>query len=135
MYVYVSTYSICMYMYVYVCMYILAQVNLSICMYMHLYACIILYACICSYNSDYVRICMYMRICTYIFSTGLYTLNPLNPVKTGWANLSHNGIMAVVITFHSGDWCSRPVYAKGVLHNFEYLFASKFQERTSSDVL
>jgi hypothetical protein len=61
-----------LYTYVYVCIYILAQVNVSICMYISVYVCIILYAFICTYSSEYVCICIYMRICTYIFSTGIY---------------------------------------------------------------
>ncbi len=114
-----------MYTYVYVCIYILAQVNVSICMYMHVYVCIILYACICTYNSKYVPVYAYMHV--YIFNRLIY-------VKTGFGHHSHTGIMAEVITFHYGDWCSRTDNAKDVLHHFEYLFASKFQERTSSDV-
>jgi hypothetical protein len=54
---------------------------------MYVYACIILYASICTYNSEYVRICMYMRVCTYIFSKGLYTLK-----------------MAVIITAILAQW-------------------------------
>ncbi len=43
--------------------------------------------------------------------------------------------MAEVITFHRGDGCSRPENSKGVLHHFEYLFASEIPERPSSPYL
>ncbi len=65
----------------------------------------------------------------------VYIFNRVIYVKTGSGHHSHTGIMAEVITFHGGDWFSRPENAKGVLHHFENLFASEFQERTSSDVL
>jgi hypothetical protein len=71
---------------------------------------------------------LYAYMHVYIFNRVIY-------VEIGWGHHSHIGIMAEVITFHCGDWCSRPENAKGGLHHFEYLFASKFQERTSSDVL
>jgi hypothetical protein len=47
--------------------------------------------------------------------------------EIGYGVHSHTGSVAEVITFYSGDWCSRPENAKGVLYHFEYLFASTFQ--------
>ncbi len=127
-----------MYTNVYVCIYDLAKVNVSICLFMYVYACIILSACICTYNSEYVRICMYMRICTYISCICVYAriyFQKVIYVKNGCGYHSHTGTMAEVITLHCGDGCSRPENAKGDLIHFEYLFAIKFQERTSSHVL
>ncbi len=100
----------------------------------------LVYVCIWMYNPmhiyvhitvnmyEYACICVYARI---YFQQSYIRWNWM------WASQrhSHTGIMAKVITFHCGDWCLRPENAKGVLHHFEYLFASKFQELTSSDVL
>ena len=80
----------------------------------------------------YVFICMYMHVYAYMH---VYIFKRVIYVKNGCDYHSHTDTVAEVITFHCGDWCSRPENAKGVLHHFEYLFAIEFQERPSSPVL
>ncbi len=98
---------------------------------MYVYACIILYVCICAYNSEYVRICMYMRICTYIFSKGLYTLKMDVDITAILAQWQRSSPFTVETGVRDLKTCSRPENEQGVLH----LFKIKFQERPTSHVL
>ena len=103
-----------MYMYVYMTL----PRSMLVCLYMYVYAC--------------VFICMYMHVYAYMH---VYILKRVIYVGNVCDYHSHPGTMAEVITFHCGDGCSRPENTKGVLHNFEYLFAIEFQEQPSSPVL
>jgi hypothetical protein len=80
----------------------------------------------------YVFICMYMHVYAYMH---VYILRRVIYVKNECDYHSHTGTVAEVITFHRGDGCSRPENSKGVLHRFEYLFASEIPERPSSPAL
>ena len=80
----------------------------------------------------YVFICMYMHVYAYMH---VYIFKRDKYIKNGCDYHSHTGTVAEVITFHRGDGCSRPENCKGVLHRFEYLFASEIPERPSSPAL
>jgi hypothetical protein len=80
----------------------------------------------------YVFICMYMHVYAYMH---VYIHKRVIYVKNRCDYHSHTGTVAEVITFHRGDGCSRPENSKGVLHHFEYLFASEIPERPSSPAL
>ena len=59
---------ICMYMYVYVCIFV------CICMYMYVYNCMYIHVCRCMYIHVYVCVCMYIRCIWLCISGGV---NPL----------------------------------------------------------
>ena len=88
-------------------------------------------ACICTYDSEYVRIYMYMRICTYIFSKGLSTLK-INAIITAilaeWQRSSP-------FTVETGVRDLRTRNAFCIILKFEYLFAIEIPELPSSHVL